>query len=72
MLLPFYLLKGQCELVGARCGFVAATYAAQSVDYLVDIHSLCQCRYALKVAVAASHETYVGYLVVVDVYLYQA
>jgi hypothetical protein len=50
------LFQGTAELVGARCGFVAAADSVEFADDIVDFLSGDEAADALSVAVAASEE----------------
>lgn len=60
-LLFWVLGEGDCDLVGARCGFFAATDTSQSGDYLLSSASTTQGGYTLKIAMTATGDAQVAH-----------
>lgn len=58
--------EGDCDLVGARCGFLAATDAPQCRDNLICSSPTTQGRYALKIAMTAAGDAQVAHDAVRD------
>ena len=58
-LLRFVLCECACQLVGARCVFVAASYAGEFGYDVVHFHAAHQCADALQIAVATANELHV-------------